>query len=356
VRPAPVLPSNPASTASPITGAVRDLVSIDEIPCSRPVAVALADGDGGNAWRRIARAEFEAEAERCPAVARTEYRDARGDATAAQAQLHELTAAGVDAILLYADAGEVLLPAVRAATAAGVAVVVHGGRVGGRPGYDYTAAVNVGSGATVVEQGRTYARWLARALRGTGTVLHVGGAPGNAYSADIRAGVRGVVARHPGLALAAPLDTWWDPELTGEAVEQLARRGDPIDGIVADYGAAAIAALEALRAAGRPLVPVATEDANGLAGLWNAQREHHPGFQLLTTSSRTWITRVALRRALAATQGVPLAEPTELELPVVENSIRGGALTPRWDPALPDDAILSSALPRHQLHSLFARR
>jgi ribose transport system substrate-binding protein len=79
-----------------------------------------------------------------------------------------------------------------------------------------------------------------------------------------------------------------------------------INGVISDYGTDALAETRAFAAAGRPLVPIATLEANGLGCLYQ-QKSASSGsaFQLATISSRNWLGRIAVRKAIAAAEGVP---------------------------------------------------
>jgi ribose transport system substrate-binding protein len=63
--------------------------------------------------------------------------------------------------------------------------------------------------------------------------------------------------------------------------------------------------------------------------------------------------RLALREGVAAAQVIKDPEPTQIKLPLFEDSTAGGDLAPHCDSSLPADAILSSQLPTQALTSLF---
>ena len=340
-----------ANVTSPIAGTTDQLVDIKQFCGKQDMTIALADGFGGNSWRRITRAEFDAEAKKCPNITKTLYTDAQGDPQKAISDFNGLVAQGVDAIITFPDAAKALLPAVKKATAAGVVVVPYIAEVGGKPGVDYTAQI----GEDVVAEGEAYTEWLAKALDGKGNIVFLGGIPGNSYSDAVFEGVRKVVAANPGLKLLSDevVDTDWDPGQTQKVVAGLLTKYKQIDGIVSDYGGGSVGGIRAFIAAKRPLVPWAANDANEFSCLWQKYHDAEPGFQIGTVSSRNWMSRVALRRAVAAVQGVPISEPTKIKLPLFEDSIAGGDLAPKCDPNLPPDAILSSQLSKPELAGVF---
>jgi ribose transport system substrate-binding protein len=115
-------------------------------------------------------------------------------------------------------------------------------------------------------------------------------------------------------------------------------------------------ALRAYTAAGRKIPLWVTEDANEVACYWLEHKADNPNFQLATIPSRMWIVRLALRKAVAAVQGINNDEPTVVELSLAEDSTSSDpALAPRCDKDLPPDAILSSHLKMDELKALFAK-
>lgn len=345
--------TNVANVTTPIDGTADDLIDIADVCGDKEMTIALADGFGGNSWRRITRAEFEAEAKKCPSITKTLYTDAQGDTQKAIADINSLVAQGADAIITFPDAAEALLPAIKKATQAGVVVVTYVSQVGGKPGVDYTAQV----GEDVVAEGETYAEWMLKALHGKGNIIFLGGQPGNTYSEQIFEGIKNVVAKNPDLKLLENdvVDTNWDPAQTQKVVAGLLTKHHDIDGIISDYGGGSVGGIRAFVAAKRPLVPWAANDANEFACMWQKYSKTEPGFQIATVTSRNWMSRVALRRAVAALQGKPDPEPTNITLPLFEDSIAGGDMAPKCDESLPPDAILSSQLTPDELKNLFSK-
>ena len=68
----------------------------------------------------------------------------------------------------------------------------------------------------------------------------------------------------------------------------------------------------------KPLVPIATLDANGLSCLYKAKK-----VPLQTISSRNWLGRIAARKAIAAAEGLPNLEPNIINLPAFEDTLAG---------------------------------
>lgn len=344
--------TSPGTATSPAAavGSPKDFVSIADICGEQPITVGLADGYGANSWRKIARAELEDEAARCPSIEKVVYTDAQGSTQKAISDINGLVSQGADAIVVLPDAGPALIPAMRAAMRAGVKVVILPADLGGKAGQDYVTAVYDSPEAN----GRTWAQWMVKVLRGRGDVVFLGGTPGNPVSPREASGIEEVFARHPGMRLVAgPVDTNWDVAQTQRAMAGLLTKYPRIDGVISDYGGSTIGALRAFEAAGRPLVPIASNDFNQLGCAWQERAGTRARFALATVSARPWLIRPALRQAVAAAEGRTDPEPTVIELPLFEDSTsRDAQLAVRCERALPPDAILSSQLDRAALTKL----
>ncbi len=116
--------------------------------------------------------------------------------------------------------------------------------------------------------------------------------------------------------------TNWDPATAQKVTAALLAKYPKIDGIIANFGTDALAAIRAFQAAGRKLVPIAALDANGLSCLYQSTRKSAPQFQLATISTRNWLGRIAARKAIAAAEGLPNNEPSRYTLPLLREHAR----------------------------------
>jgi ribose transport system substrate-binding protein len=316
-----------------------------------PLTVALADGFGGNSWRKITRAVFEAEAAKCPNIEKVLYTDAQGDTQKAISDVNSLVAQGVDVIVTFVDGGEALLPTIRKATQAGVKVVPFVGSPGGEPGKDYVDFV----AEDITTYGRSLADWTIDAMGGKGNLVMLGGIAGNSYSQGVYDGVKEAAAEHPGVKLLnpdGPISTDWEPGKTQQVVAGLITKYGTIDGIVSDYGGGSVGGIRAFIAADKPLPAWSANDSNEFACLWYDHRKENPTYQVATESSRNWVVAVALHKGLAAANGILNEEPSIYDLQIIEDS-RKADMAPKCEKDLPPDAILSSGLTVDQLEALF---
>ena len=103
----------------------------------KKITLGLTDGFGGNSWRLVTTAAGKDEAAKCPSVTEVEYADGQGDTQKAISDIQGMVAKGVDALVVFPDAGEAMLPALRSAYQAGVVTVPYRVDPGGEDGVDY---------------------------------------------------------------------------------------------------------------------------------------------------------------------------------------------------------------------------
>jgi ribose transport system substrate-binding protein len=336
-------------------GTVGELKDLKEFCGAKKIKVALSDGWGENSWRKITRAEFEDEASKCPNITETRYTDGQGNPQKQISDIQGLIAQHFDVILVYPDGGEAILKAMTQATQQGVAVVTYdvGEHFPGARGHDYLDVTT----ESLTGVGTTLAEWTAKQLNGQGNVIVLGGTPGNPTSAAMAEGWKAVFAKFPGIkVLEGPVDTNWDPAEAQKVMGSLLAKYPKIDAVMSDYGLGSMGALRAFVAAKRPIPLWPGQDANELGCFWADHKADNPNFKLATVSARTWLVRVALRKAVAAVQGMSDTEPSIIKLPLVEDSASDDPkLAPKCDKSLPPDAMLSTQLSTEQMKKLFAK-
>jgi ribose transport system substrate-binding protein len=319
---------------------------------AKPIRVALATGFNGNSWRQITRSELEDEASKCKNIKEVLYTDGQLNPQKAISDIQGLVAQGVDAIVVFPDAGPALLPAIREAYKAGVSIVPYLSSPGGQAGKDYVAVV-VPDNRAIAE---SWARWMAKQLHGKGLVVFLGGTPGSTNDQAVYDAVKKVFAETPDLKLLeGVVVTNYAAADAQKAMTGLLAQHPDIAGVISAYGGSAIGAVRAFVAAGRPLVPFATSDLNELGCSYQDYKPANPGYNLLTSGSYTWQSRAALRIAVAHAQGLVDNEPT-VQPPIFGEDSTRSDLPPQCDRSLPLDVPLSANLSRDQLKALFAKK
>ena len=282
---------------------------------TKPITLAVEDGFGVNAWSQESYAAVKSTAAQCKNV-KVITAAGGGVPTTAIQDINSAVAQGANAMTVIPDFGSSELPALQAATKAGVKVVPWGADPSGTNGKDFVAYVDWNDGYA----GTVWAKWMVKALHGKGNVIYTGGPAGNPVGADQLAAVVKVFANYPGIHLLTGNSSWpvtnWDPTTAGQATAGLLSQYPKIDGIISNYGTDALASAQAFQKAGRKLVPIATLDANGLSCLYKSKK-----VPLESISSRNWLGRIAARKAIAAAEGLPNYEPNIINLPPFEDTL-----------------------------------
>jgi ribose transport system substrate-binding protein len=337
-------PAGSSSTAGITMSAAQEIASSGITSSTafcgtKPITLGIQDGIGINAWSQESMAAVRSEAAKCPNV-KTIVQIGEGNLQTSISQINSMVAQGAKAMVVIPDFGQAELPAITAATNAGVKVVPWGADPGGTPGQNYVSYVDWSGGYA----GTLWANWMVKTLGGKGNVVMFGGPAGNPVTTAQLAAVVAVFAKNPGMHLLTGNTSWavtnWDPSQAQQVAGSLLAKYPTINGVISDYGTDALAVTRAFAAAGRPLVPFATLEANGLGCL--AQQKSSGNFQLSTISSRNWLGRIAVRKAIAAAEGVPDNEPSNFSLPIIENTLGGPA--PVCTPSEPTDYYNSNKI------------
>jgi ribose transport system substrate-binding protein len=311
---------------------------------TKPITLGIEDGLGTNAWSQESMTAVRSEAAKCKNV-KTIVDIGQGNLQTVISQVDGMASQGAKAIVVIPDFGAAEIPAMQKATSEGVKVVAWAAPPGGTPGTDYDTYVDWNQPAA----GTAWANWLVKADKGHGNILMLGGPAGNPNSAAIVKAAAAVFAKHPGMKLLLGNKgyavTNWDPATAQQVMGSLLAKYPKIDGIIADYGTVALAGEQALKAAHRPLVPVASLDTNGMSCLYKADHKSNPNFQIASTSDHNWMGRVAARHAIAAAEGVKDNEPSIFDLSFWENTLTGPAkCEANRSPSFYDSNQLSPAL------------
>jgi ribose transport system substrate-binding protein len=333
---------------------------------TKPVSLALADGFAANPWRQMTAASAINEASRCPNVTSWTHTDGQGNTQKSISDVEGLAAKGVNAIIVFPDAGPAMLPAIRDAHKQGAAVIPFRAEVGGKEGTDYNAFV----GTDFYIQGKTWGDWLVGALKDGGNVAYLGGPPGTSESTDKSKGLHDAFKANPKIKWIGqePFEvTNWDPSLISKALTALIARYPKVDAVVGDLSIPILTS-NAFPRAGKELPVIAGEDANGFGCEW--QKEHADGkqsnYQFTSTSAEQWNSRLAVRWALAEAAGGKVDEPLIIvdskggkhqvagpgdkivKTFVMDDSLKGVVFC---DPSLPESAGNGTGLTNAQLLS-----
>jgi ribose transport system substrate-binding protein len=322
-------------------GTVADFQPMSKFCGTRPIKVALSDGWGGNYWRHITRAEFEDEASKCKNITDTRYTDGEFKPEKQIADIEGLIAQKYDVIVTFLDGGPAILKATREAMSQGVAVAPYdtGDNFPGTIGKDYVDRATE-SQSKVGEQA---AEWLVKTLHGKGNIIMFGGTPGNPMTAAQVVGWKPYFAKHPGIKVleAEPVPTNWDPAMAQQKTAALIAKYPEIDGVYSET----TGPIRAFLAAGKPLPAYVGQSLMDLSCL----AADHPEMKMMSIDAHTWMVRLALRKAVAAAEGIDETEPSLITLPYTEDTTsKDPKLAVKCDKSMPMDSIPSSMLSKEQ--------
>jgi len=212
------------------------------------IKVAYADGFGENVWRRVTAMEFIQQALTYPEIGHVQYSSARGDVSKAIADIQAYTAQGVDVIVVFADAGKALGPAIREAKEAGIAVVLHNGTEAGAAGTDYQSNI----AENICKMGQEFVKAVIAGNPNAKSIVALGGTPGNPLSATWQDCAEKEAAAHPGVKIVARMDTNWTQEGTFTAVSAALSQYGKVDGYIYEYADGFRGAVRAYDTAKKP--------------------------------------------------------------------------------------------------------
>jgi ribose transport system substrate-binding protein len=310
---------------------------------SKKITLALADGFGDNNWRKVTTGEARNEAAQCPNVTKFIYTDGQGNTQKAISDIHSLVAQGVNAMVVFPDAGQAVLPAIRQAYKAGVVTVPYRVFPGGQAGTDYNYYIST----QFQQAGQLWGKWLDKALHCQGNVINLGGPPANSQSLAEYQGMKAALASCPNIHIIGTTPyfvTNWDPAQTQKVVTAVLAKYPKIDAITTDFGAALASSFGAFQQAGRKIPAVATEDSNLLSCDRQKLVKSDPQFQLFTVDSQNWMVRTAVDFAVAKASGGTVPSSTVVPQKAFEDSLSGQPHPVQCDPSMPSDAFLSSHL------------
>jgi ribose transport system substrate-binding protein len=318
----------------------------------KKISLGLTDGFGGNSWRLVTTASAKTEVAKCKSVTSFSYADGQGNVQKAISDIQGMVAKGVNALVVFPDAGNAVLPALRSAYQAGVVTVPYRVDPGGKAGTDYTTWI----GADFANDGKNWANWIQKNLPNGGNILFLSGPAGNSQ------GITEGKAMHDALDSsgkyhfigAQPFEvTNWDPSLSQQVLTAAISKYSKIDVIVSDFGPSLVGALPAFEKSGRSIPALVTSDGNVLSCFWEAHKAKNPDFKLFTVATGNDNARLAVQWAIAkATNGTPPSN-TQFEAPVFEDSVTGQPHPVTCDKTLPGDVYLSAELPGAQQAALF---
>jgi ribose transport system substrate-binding protein len=173
--------------------------------------------------------------------------DAQGQTAKQVSDVEDLIARRVNLILLAPREFDGLAPALQAAKAAKIPVILVDRAAAGTPGEDYVTLL----ASNFVEQGRRAAEWLAAQTNGKANIVELSGTPGASVAADRAKGFRDGISTHPGMKIIASQTGNFSRAAAQGAMQNVAQSlGKQINAVYAHNDEMALGAVQALTAAG----------------------------------------------------------------------------------------------------------
>jgi ribose transport system substrate-binding protein len=231
-----------------VCGIVAVLIVLSLGACrreERAFVVGFSQMEHNNPWRLAQTASIKAEA------AKRKYElvvtDAQSQTSKQVSDVEDLVARGVGLILLAPREYEGLAPALEAAQAASIPVILVDREATGTPGEDYVTFL----GSNFIEQGDRAGEWLARQTRGEARIVELTGTPGSSVAVDRAKGFRQAISRYPRMQIIASQTGDFSRAAGQRAMLNIVQaKGRQITAVYAHNDEMALGAIEALKAAG----------------------------------------------------------------------------------------------------------
>lgn len=271
-----------------------------------PYKLAFVNGFAGNDWRiqaiQSAKA-WAARPENADKIADFTVVSVGNDSAAQIAAIDNFIAAGYDAITFIAVNPTAFEPVIRRAERAGTILVPFDNVL------DTDKVVQVNESQKAL--GALKAQAVMDALGGKADkILMVNGLPGNATDRDRRLGMMSVLEKVDGLEIVEVVGNWDTGTSQKVVADALATHGQ-FDAVVSQHGSAG--SINALQAAGHPIVPMGVDGENGVRMLMD--KLDIPG---VSASQAPAMSAIALEAAVALLEGNALPQTIFLPIPQVK--------------------------------------
>ena len=307
------------------------------------ITLGFADGFGGNSWRLVTTESGKQEAAKCPSVSQLIYTDGQGDLQKSISDIQGMVAKGVNALVVFPDASEAILPTLKEAFDAGVVTVPYRVFPGGKDGVDYTKFIALDA----ANDGHNYADFFKKALPDGGNILVLSGPKGNSQGTLMAQELRKELGAEAGKYTFIGEDpfevTNWDPALSQKVLTAAIAKYPQIDGIASDFGPSLVGALPEFTKAGKKIPVLATSDGNVLGCFWQDQKAAGNEFPMMTVQTGNDHARTAIDYAVAVATGGQVPATTAHQHKIFEDSLDPSKpVQCRKD--LPGDIYLSAQL------------
>ncbi len=255
------------------------------------IVIGFSNAGMGDSWRQFLVANFNAEVAKHPEITQAFITNADEKPEKQLADIDDLLVKKVDALIVYPTVADAIIPAIEKVYEKGIPVIVFGGNIA----TDKLTSLVM---QDLLEFGRAQAKWLAEELKGKGKIVMLSGIAGNTTAEDRLAGAKEVFKQYPNIQILDHQYCDWSPPKAKSIMEAMIQAFPQIDGIWADSGLMSWPALQALKEAGRPLVPTTGDQLNGYTKFLVANKLRGYAYPMTTQLSGE-----AVKQALRAVMG-----------------------------------------------------
>ena len=163
----------------------------------KEIVIGFSQMENNNPWRIAETKSVRDEAQK--RGYRMVYTDAQSDTSKQVSDVEDMVAQGVDYIVLAPREYEGLVPALDAAKAAGIPVILIDRLARGTVGVDYLTFL----GSNFVQQGERAAEWLVEATDGEAVIVELTGTAGSSVAIDRKKGFEDYIKNYPGMEIIA---------------------------------------------------------------------------------------------------------------------------------------------------------
>jgi len=285
-------------------------------------------------------------AEFCPNVTLV-VTDAQADPAKANSDLNSLVAQGVDGVVIDPLFGEAMLPAMQAVKDAGIPIVTYVSSSGATAGREVTAVGEVDTSAN----GVLFTEFMNRALDGEGTIVFLGGGPGQPSSISNMEAIKKNLENYPGLTLVEeefqPISN--DAAEARQVMSALLAKHGRIDGVIGDNGGVVNTVLDAYEASGfEPPALAVSAATNGLNCAWEERKD----FPYFSTDGNHMGSVSSLRRVLAEINGVEFDQSLTVAPWAVVDTLTPG-MEPKCDASVSPDVDWTTSLSDEKVKQIF---
>ncbi len=210
--------------------------------------VGFAQTESNNPWRLAQTTSMQDEAAK--RGWQMVYTDAAGSAAKQVADVNSMIAQGVDLIFLAPREEKPLIPAIMAAKAANIPVILLDRNVDqtlAKAGEDYVTFI----GSDFIEEGKRVAEWLIANAQGKSKIIQLEGTTGSSPANDRKKGFDDVIAANSAFTLLASQTGDFARDKGRQVAETLLQAHPDADVIYAHNDEMAIGAISAIEAAGK---------------------------------------------------------------------------------------------------------